>query len=131
MGGTPALCAPALLPGSGSLLLLLRLHLSLLSYLDAFSYPPAFFCCEKTYYVLQNKRTEGATGSESAAISPLNKCLIQSLSATPKHTHTSLLYGVSTHTNTLTAFKFQVRPPPPTLTHRHTHTHTHFVLFFV
>lgn len=62
--------------------------------------------CEKSHYILHN-RTEGATTNELH--SPLNMCLIQPLSAAPKHTHTSLLHGVSP----LSKLTPLLQPPPP------------------
>lgn len=126
MGATPALCAPTLLPVSGSLLLLVRLDLSLLSYHDPYSYMPAFFSAVRRVIMFCIIKGQKGPPATSTAISPLNKCLIQPLSASPKHTHASLLYGVCTHTNTLTltipsSSSFQLRPTcsPP----------HHFLLF--
>lgn len=82
--------------GGGFLFLMNRPDLSLLSYHNPFFFlnlpPPPWFLlsCVKSYYDLHNKTKEGATGSGCIAISPLNKCLIQPPSATPKHTHTLL-----------------------------------------
>lgn len=55
---------------------------------------PACFIlgCKKSYYILHNRRTEGATSSELQYC----PCRVSFSPYQPKHTHTFLLYGVST-----------------------------------
>lgn len=80
---TPVLCAHATRHVGGLLFLIKTLF-----FLTCFLW--FLLSCQSSYYDLHDTMKEGATSRRCTAVSPLNKCLIQPPSATPKHTNTLL-----------------------------------------
>lgn len=102
---TPVLCAHAMRHVGGLLFLIKTLF-----FLTCFLW--FLLSRQRSYYDLHDTMKEGATSRRCIAISPLNKCLIQPPSATPKHTNTLLPENTPSKLYTLLRHTPHNRPTP-------------------